>query len=161
MTRCENTYVVFVAGGERYGVPVRRVTAIVRPSAMTPVPRAPEAVMGVMNMRGTVLPVVDISRRLGRGTFVPGPNSRVIVADGPFGIVGLAVDAATDVTCIDADLLGEAPEGVLGADVVRMFTGVADCEDGLLLLIDVDEAVPAPSSVPAGISPHTKGDADG
>ncbi len=136
------SFVVFRLGSEEYGLAIERVQSIIRFEPTTPVPRAPEAVMGVINLRGQVIPVVDLARRFSNGSFVPTPTSRIVVTEGEAGTVGLAVDAASEVVTIPLADIQAAPDSVLSADTVEAFEGVADRDGKLVILIDFDRAVP-------------------
>lgn len=136
------TFVIFQVSGEEYGLDIDKVQSIVRYEAPTPVPRCPESVMGVVNLRGQVIPVVDVARRLGREPFVPTATSRIIVAEGEAGLLGLAVDAASEVAVISPDSIQDTPESVLSAESVDVFEGVAERDGALVILLNLDRAVP-------------------
>lgn len=136
------TFVIFRLGAEEYGLAIERVQSIIRFEQATPVPRAPESVMGVINLRGQVIPVVDLVRRLSGGGFVPGPASRIVVTEGEAGTVGLAVDAANEVVSLAAAEIRPAPEGALGPETAEMFEGVVERDGRLVILLDFDKAVP-------------------
>lgn len=142
MVDIDTSYVVFRLGAEEYGLPVTSVNSIIRYEEATPVPRSPSAVLGVINLRGRVVPVVDLSLRFTGAPFRPGPLSRIVIADGASGAVGVAVDAANEVTQFPADSLRPVPEGVLTSETARAFKGVVDREGSLVILLDLDEAVP-------------------
>lgn len=140
--RTGSGYVIFRLGDEEYGLPVEVVNSIIRYEPATPVPRSPDAVLGVINMRGGVVPVVDLKRRF-RGTrFEPGPASRIVVAEGVAGPVGLAVDAAHEVASIEDSELRPVPDGVLSSDTARAFKAVVEREGALTILLELDEAMP-------------------
>lgn len=135
-------YVIFRLGDEEYGLPVEIVNSIIRYEAATPVPRAPDAVLGVINLRGRVVPVVDLRRRFRGEDFEPGPASRIVVADGAAGPVGIAVDAANEVTSIENEALRPVPEGVLAPETARAFRAVVERDGSLIILLELDEAIP-------------------
>lgn len=136
------SFVVFRLGSEEFGLGIEHVQSIVRYEEPTPVPRSPEAVQGVVNLRGHVIPVLDLSKRLRQVTFEPTPLSRIIVAEGDGGVVGLAVDAASEVASISVASIQPAPDSVLTQDTAQAFEGVAERESGLVILLDLNEAVP-------------------
>lgn len=135
-------FVIFRLGDEEYGLAIERVRSIIRYEQATPVPRASEIVLGVINLRGTVIPVLDLSKRLRQECFVATGTSRIVVAESDAGVVGLAVDAASEVTNIPVDAIKATPESVLTADTVAVFEGVAERDGKLIILIDLDEAIP-------------------
>lgn len=135
-------FVIFRVCDEEYGLPVSAVNSIIRYEEPTPVPRAPRGVLGVVNLRGRVVPVVDLSMRF-RGTpFKPASTARIVVAEGEVGAVGLAVDAANEVTSLDQEALRPVPEGVLSLETQRAFKGVVERNGSLVIILDLDEAVP-------------------
>ncbi len=136
------TFVIFRLGSEEYGLDIGRVQSIVRFEQPTTVPRCPESIMGVINMRGRVIPVVDMTRRLGCGAFVPTAGSRIIVVEGAAGLLGLAVDAANEVVGIARDAIQPTPEAAISPEVSEMFEGVAERDGALVILVDLDRAVP-------------------
>ncbi len=137
-----SAFVLFRLGDEEYGVSIERVRSIIRYEEPTPVPRAPEAVKGVVNLRGKVVPVLDLMHRLRLGTFVPGPTARIVVAEGAGGMLGLAVDAASEVITIPDDALKPAPEGAVTQESAAMLAGVAELDGRLVILLELDAAVP-------------------
>lgn len=136
-------YVVFRVGQEDFALPIEQVNSIIRYEPPTPVPRAPEAVLGVINMRGSVIPVIDLARRFHKGSLVPDMFTRFIVSEGKVGPLALAVDAASEVVALDVDGIMPAPDGVLTPETARAFSGVVERDGKLVILLDLDEAVPA------------------
>lgn len=135
-------FVIFRLGSERYGLPIERVQSIIRFERPTPVPRAPEVVMGVLNLRGQVIPVIDLSRRFGASVLAPSATTRIVVAEGESGRVGLAVDEANEVVTIPLDAIKPAPDSVLTAETAEAFEGVAERDGEIVILLDLDKAVP-------------------
>ena len=154
------TFVVFRLGAEEYALAIDRVQSIIRYEEATPVPRAPESVLGVVNMRGHVLPVIDMCRRLGRTPFVPSPTARIIVAEGEGGTVGLAVDEASEVSGIPVSTIMPTPETVLSSDAADIFEGVAERDGVLIIILDLDKAVPKSEYVRPGESAGPEGGED-
>ena len=152
------TFVLFRLGEEGYGLPVDVVTSVVRFQEPTPVPRATHAVMGVVNLRGRVLPVVDLRARFGPAAFSAGPKARIVVAEGSSGPVGVAVDAVTEVATFTAEQIQAVPEGALGTDVADAFSGMVERADGLVILLDPDHALYAnsPGDTAGGAAPAKK-----
>jgi purine-binding chemotaxis protein CheW len=115
----------FRVGDEEYVVDLRRIREIVQPLPITAVPRAPEWMEGVVNLRGEVLPVLDVRKRLGLG-IGPRPPSRrakLLVAQVAGRMLALLVDGVCEVVRIPRSALGPPPplEGAAGA---RLFVGV-------------------------------------
>ena len=137
------TYVLFRLGEEGFALPVESVTGVVRFDAPTPVPRAPRSIMGVVNMRGRVLPVIDLKVRFGSEPFSPGPLARIVVAVGGDGPVGVAVDAVTEVASFAVDELKALPEGVLADDTTGAFVGMVERGERLVIVLDPEHALHA------------------
>ena len=115
----------FRVGEEEYVIDLRRIREILQPLPITPVPLAPEFLAGVMNLRGDVIPVVDVRKRLG----VPGtsPRSKVLVVNVAGRLLGLVVDAVAEVVRIPRSEIGPPP--LLGVDGPRLFLGVCGARE--------------------------------
>ncbi|MGB4593685.1 MAG: chemotaxis protein CheW [Coriobacteriia bacterium] len=135
-------YVLFRLGTEEYGLPIERVQSIIRYESATPVPHAPEMIEGVINLRGQVIPVVDLARRLLGQDLEHTSHARIVVAEGEAGLIGLAVDSASEVATIPLADIRPAPEATLTEDTVDAFEGVANHGDRLVILLDPEKALP-------------------
>lgn len=104
----------FDLDGDSYALPVERVREIVRMRPVTPMPRVPAAVLGVIALRGEVIQVVDLRRRLGMPTVEPTRRSRIVVLHGEDGCTaGLLVDGVTQVLRLpEADISTNVPGDV-------------------------------------------------
>jgi purine-binding chemotaxis protein CheW len=127
----------FFLAKEEYGVDVKQVQEIRRVAEITSVPRAPEFVRGVINLRGRILPVLDLRRRLALGEVVVGGASRIVVVRVKERLLGLLVDGASQVLKIPVSNVEPAPEEVVqkGGDYIR---GVAKLADRLIILVDLE-----------------------
>lgn len=143
-------YVLFRLGEEEYGLPVGQVNSIIRYEQATPVPRAPEVVEGVINLRGRVIPVVNLRERLLGAGLEPTHETRIVVAESAAGPVGLIVDAAQEVAELPLDEVRPAPEVALGPEVAAAFTGVVSYRERLVILLDLDHALPRSEYARAG-----------
>ena len=128
----------FFLSREEYGVDVRLVQEIIRVSEITPVPRAPKSIKGVINLRGRVIPVIDLKRKLGLGDVDPGRRARIVVVKLQDRLVGLLVDAASQVLKVPVSSIDPAPDAVveIDADYIR---GVAKLPDRLIILMDLQK----------------------
>jgi purine-binding chemotaxis protein CheW len=129
--------VTFILGNEEYGLDVRLVQEVIRLTEITPVPRAPDFVKGVINLRGRIIPVVDLKRKLAIGEVdASARTARVVVARLRDRLVGLLVDGASQVLKVPVSLIEPAPEEVLevDADYIR---GVAKLANRLVILMDL------------------------
>ena len=136
-------YVIFRLGEEEYGLPIEQVSSIIRYEPATPVPRAPRSVDGVINLRGRIIPVVNLKRKLLDQEFEPTGVSRIVVAEGEAGMVGLVVDAANEVATIDLGEVRPTPEMALSAETMEAFEGVANHGARLVILLNLDRALPS------------------
>jgi len=127
----------FYLAREEYGVDVKQVQEIRRVAEITSVPRAPEFVRGVINLRGRILPVLDLRRRLGLGEVVVDRASRILVVRLKDRMLGLLVDGASQVLKVPISQVEPAPEEVVqkGGDYIR---GVAKLADRLIILVDLE-----------------------
>ena len=127
----------FFLAGEEYGVDVKQVQEIRRVGEITSVPRAPEFVRGVINLRGRILPVLDLRRRLGLGEVAESGAARIVVVRLKDRLLGLLVDGASQVLKIPVSQIEPPPEEVVqkGGDYIR---GVAKLAARLIILVDLE-----------------------
>lgn len=126
----------FFLGREEYGVDVRLVQEIIRVTEITQVPRAPEFVKGVINLRGRIIPVVDLKRKLGLGEVDVVRQSRIVVVKIKDRLIGLLVDAASQVLKVPVSSIDAAPEEVVEIDATAI-RGVAKLPGRLIILMDL------------------------
>lgn len=127
-------FILFALGENIYGVPIEQVVSIVRPEALTRVPDAPCFVEGVMNFRGTIVPVIDVRKRFGMETAAPTKDSRVIVVVSGDLTVGMLVDTAREVVEYDSEHIEATPDIIGGLDAA-FISGIASMEDDRLLIL--------------------------
>jgi purine-binding chemotaxis protein CheW len=131
----------FFLAGEEYGVDVRLVQEIIRVSEITQVPRSPAFVKGVINLRGRIVPVVDLKRKLGLGEVDEGARpSRIVVAKLRDRLVGLLVDGASQVLKVPVSTIEGAPDEVVSIDA-NYIRGVAKLEKRLIILMDLGKVL--------------------
>ncbi|ADG11949.1 chemotaxis protein CheW [Caulobacter segnis] len=99
----------FEVGAQTYCVPVSAVREIRGVTPPTPLPDAPPFVRGVINLRGQVMPVIDLSQRLGKGAAQDGPRQVIIVVENQTDVAGLLVDAVCDSFTVEADAINPPP----------------------------------------------------
>ncbi len=132
--------VTFRLERESFAVPIERVREVVRVSDITRVPEAPPHIRGVTNLRGRVLPVVELRTRLGLTAAVITPASRVLVVEAHGRVLGLLVDGVSRVVKVPSSAVVPPPEEVL-SDRTDYIPGVARTGDTLLILLDLDRAL--------------------
>ena len=122
---------------EEYGIDVRLVQTIIRVSEITPVPRAPGFIKGVINLRGRIIPVVDLKRKLNLGEVdTAARGSRIAVVKVRERLIGLLVDGASQVLRVPLTRIEAAPEEVVEIDA-NYIRGVAKLEERLIILMDL------------------------
>jgi purine-binding chemotaxis protein CheW len=130
-------FLTFALGAEEYGVAILNVQEIKGFSTVTPIPNTPPYVKGVMNLRGTIVPVIDLRLRLGMPAAEYGPFTVIVVLSVGAKIVGTIVDAVSDVLRIpDADVQTTPSFG--GAVDTRFIAGIARSSEKLIVLLDVE-----------------------
>ena len=130
--------VTFSIGEEEFGVNILKVQEIIRTMEITKVPRAPEFVEGVINLRGKVIPIIDLRRRFGLAPKAHDKNTRIIVIEINNIIVGFVVDAVSEVLRIPASTVEPPPPVVAGVDS-DYISGVGKLQDRLLIMLDLDK----------------------
>jgi purine-binding chemotaxis protein CheW len=133
-------FLTFTLGEEAFGVEILRVQEIKGYSAITPIPNAPPHVIGLMNLRGAVIPIIDLRRKFG---MAPAQYTKftviIVVTVGP-KVIGLMVDAVSDVLDLRADEIAPPPEFDASVDVSYL-TGLGTSGEQLVTLLDVDRLV--------------------
>jgi purine-binding chemotaxis protein CheW len=127
--------VVFTMDGQRYAVPLSVVDRVVRMVEITPVPRIPQIVLGVINAQGRIIPVVDIRKRFCLPARAPHLSDQLLIARTSKRAVALVVDAVSEVMTLSSQ------EVVLGETILAHWdyvTGVVKRPDGLILIHDLD-----------------------
>lgn len=141
-------YLTFTLGGEEYGLEILRVQEIKGFSRITPIPNTPRHVKGVLNLRGTVVPVIDLRVKFSLPEAEYTKFSVIIVVTVAKRVVGLLVDAVSDVLSIGESDFGETPD--LGGGVDTSFlAGMAKAGERLISLLNIDKLVPSEEGVQA------------
>jgi purine-binding chemotaxis protein CheW len=133
----ERQLVVFQLGAELYGVEIARVHEIIRLQAVTRVPRAPAFVEGVINLRGKVIPVVDLRRRFGLASAEHTRASRIVVVEIGDQVVGTIVDGVSEVLRVNTAII-EPPSPVVAGVDSEYLHGIVRLPDRLVILLDLD-----------------------
>jgi len=144
-------YVTFLLGGEEYGLAIGQVREIVKPPPIAEVPRAPDHVVGVVTLRGEVVPVFDPRRRLSLPPQAPGARARIVVCESARGPAGLLVDAISHVVRLPSASVEPRPAG-LGGSGSEAIVGIGREGQRLVILLDLDLLL-GTGSAPAGNGP--------
>lgn len=137
-------YLTFMLAGEEYGVDILRVQEIKGWDSVTPIPNTPDYVLGVINLRGTVVPVIDLRRRFAMPASDFGPTTVVIVlrvsgADHD-RTIGIVVDAVSEVYNVSADAVGPAPD-FGDAAATGFVKGLTRVGERMMILLDTDNLI--------------------
>lgn len=136
-------FLTFMLAGEEYGVDILRVQEIKGWDSVTPIPNTPEYIRGVINLRGTIVPIIDLRRRFGLEAVEYSPVTVVIVLriENPDNdnsrIMGLVVDAVSDVYNVPEDTIKPAPDFGSVVDV-NFVKGLATLDDVMVIMLDID-----------------------
>jgi len=128
--------VSFKLGAEEYGVDIAQVQEINRMVTVTHVPRAPEFMEGVINLRGQLIPIIDLRTRFGMPRAEHTKNTRIVVTEIGTKRVGMVVDSVSEVLRLPVDQIEPAPEMITGVDT-EYIRGVGKIEDRLIILLDL------------------------
>jgi purine-binding chemotaxis protein CheW len=150
-TKTAGKYLTFALAGEEYGLPVLKVREIIKLMRPVGVPHAPEHIRGVINLRGRVIPVIDLRRKLGRA--VPDDSDRtciivvgIEIAGRPVTL-GIIVDTVVEVLNIASDEIELPPDFGERLDTSYL-QGIAKVKGAVKLLLDVDVVLSADAAIP-------------
>jgi purine-binding chemotaxis protein CheW len=129
--------VTFTISNEEFGLDILKVHEIIRTMEITKVPRAPDFVEGVINLRGKVIPIIDLRKRFGMDSKPHDSQTRIIVVEINAMIVGFVVDSVSEVLRIPSNTVEPPPPIVSGIDS-EYISGVGKLENRLLILIDLN-----------------------
>lgn len=134
----EQQMVVFGLGREEYGVEITEVQEIVRLQEITKIPNTPEFVEGVVNLRGKVIPLIDMKKRFGLEQTERTGDNRIIVINVHNSIIGVIVDYVSEVLRISDDRIEQPPAIVKGIGK-EYLKGIGKISDRLLILLDLEK----------------------
>jgi len=132
--------VSFNIGSEEFGVDILKVQEINRMVEITKVPQSPHYVEGVINLRGKVIPIVDLRKRFNLDVKEYDKNTRIVVVDISGNIMGMVVDSVSEVLRIPSSTIEPPPEIVTGIDS-EYIKGVAKLDDRLLIFLDLSKVI--------------------
>ncbi|HTQ61643.1 MAG TPA: chemotaxis protein CheW [Candidatus Solibacter sp.] len=133
----------FRIGSETYGVRIGSVREIVRVPEITAVPSAPDTVEGVINLRGKIIPVMDLRKRFGQSEIKPDKKNRILVVELENKMLGLIVNSASEVLKIPPSEI-EAPGSVFADGESGYVTGVGKLSGRLIILLDISKLLHRP-----------------
>jgi purine-binding chemotaxis protein CheW len=131
-------WVTFRLENEKYGINVMQVQEVLRVTEIAPVPGAPEYVLGIINLRGNVVTVIDTRKRFGLESIDMDDSTRIVIIESDGQVVGILVDSVAEVVDIRSSNVEQAPN--VGTDESAKFIqGVSSIDGELLILIDLNK----------------------
>jgi len=140
-------YLTFILAKEEYGVDILRVQEIKGWDSVTPIPNTPSYIKGVINLRGTIVPIIDLRQRFSMDEIEYGPMTVVIVlkilCEDRDRIMGIVVDAVSDVYDVNSEEMKPAPDfgGVVNIEFVK---GLATVAEKMIIILDIDHLLSGP-----------------
>ncbi len=134
----ETQLVVFRIGDEEFGVEIVQVREIVRLFEITRMPKAPVYIEGVVNLRGQIIAVIDLAKRLGVSAKPRGQNSRIMIVEMGQNTIGMIVDSVVEVLRLPQENIDHVPELIETGVPEHYIRGVGKLKDRLLVLLDLN-----------------------
>lgn len=134
----ELRWVTFRLENEKYGINVMQVQEVLRVSEIAPVPGAPDYVLGIINLRGNVVTVIDTRKRFGLMPKEMDDSTRIVIIESEEQVVGILVDSVAEVVDLRISEMESAPN-VGTEESAKFIQGVASHDDELLILVDLNK----------------------
>lgn len=131
-------WVTFHLENEKYGIKVMQVQEVLRMTEIAPVPGAPHYVLGIINLRGNVVTVIDTRRRFGLSDAESDDETRIVIIEADNNVVGILVDSVAEVVDLKISEIETAPN-VGNDESSKYIQGVSSRDDELLILVDVNK----------------------
>lgn len=142
--RASGEFLTFRLGAEEYGIDILRVQEIRSYEPPTRIANAPQHILGVVNLRGVIVPVVDLRIKLGCERVEYNGLTVVIVLNVKGRVVGAVVDSVSDVLELPRDQIRSAPEMASGTVDTAFITGIASVGERMLILMDIEALMSSP-----------------
>lgn len=150
----------FRVGTEMYALDIMRIKEIIRPQKLTPIPKAPSFIEGVINLRGAVIPVADMRKRFDQPVTENDRKNRVVICSLSGKIIGLLVDEVSEVRRYKRQEVSPAPEFLKGPEA-EYFLGVARRDEEFVMLVDLEKVLSSNEKIAlqslAGRKEHSDG----
>ena len=137
---------VFLLEGQPYAIDIMKIKQIIRPLKITRLPKAPDFLEGVINLRGVVIPVIDMRKRFGLKARQGEEENKVIIASVDRKVVGVIVDDVTEVVPIPKSEIQPPPRVVRGVESTYL-NGVCKYQDDILMILNLDEILTAEEKI--------------
>jgi len=134
----EKKIVAFLVDGKEYAMDVRHVLSIEKMLPITRVPNVPDYIKGVINLRGLIIPVINLRKRFGMKEIAATEDTRIVITEFDGKQIGFIVDSANDVVEINPDDIGPQPETV-GNDRKDFIEGIIKLGERLIILLDLEK----------------------
>lgn len=131
-----NQFLAFQLGSEEYALDINRISEIIKPRDYTDIPRVPDYILGLVSLRGVVVPIFDLRQRFQMGRVESGAGARIIVCRDGEITAGLLVDKINQVVRIAADRIEPPPAGIGGIDR-SMITGIGRYQGRMIILLNL------------------------
>ncbi|CUS47166.1 MAG: chemotaxis signal relay system purine-binding protiein CheW1 [Idiomarinaceae bacterium HL-53] len=131
-------WVTFQLGEETYGINVMQVQEVLRHSEIAPVPGAPDYVLGIINLRGNVVTVIDTRIRFGLEPGEVSDNTRIVIIEADQQVIGIMVDSVAEVVYLRSSEIDSAPN-IGTEESARFIQGVSNRDGELLILVDLNK----------------------
>ena len=131
--------IVFNLGEERYGVEISQIKEIILLTQVTHIPNVPDFVEGVLNLRGQIVAIINLRKKLGKEPKKNDENTRIIVIEYGSSTIGMMVDSVSEVKYLSSKNIEEIPRFLALKDESKFLKGIGKLEDGLLTLMDLKE----------------------
>ena len=130
-------FITFSAGGQSFCLEITQIREIRRWTTVTALPHTPPDVLGVMNLRGAVIPIFDLSARFGLGKTAENERNVVIVAASGETTIGLLVESVSEILAVDKEAIQETPD--IKSDMTKLsILGVISVEDTMVRVVNLD-----------------------
>ena len=129
-------WLAFSLGSEDYALDISMIREILKPREITEIPRVPEFLLGIISLRGNIIPIFDLKRRLGLGEATIDQDSRIIVCQEGDRLAGLLIDRITQVTSIQEEGI-EPPPAIFSGRDRAMLDGVGRVQGNVLILLNI------------------------
>lgn len=145
-------YLTFTLGDEEYGIDILKVREIRGYDTVTQIPHAPDFIKGVTNLRGNIVPVLDLRLKFRLGRVEYGAFTVMVILSVAQRVVGMVVDGVSDVLQLQAEQIRPAPEFAASVHT-RFITGIGALPDRMLILIDIERLMASPDMGLIDVSP--------
>ncbi|MFH1540067.1 MAG: chemotaxis protein CheW [bacterium] len=138
-------YVRFKLAEETYGVPISSVQEIIKPKQITEIPHTPDFLCGVVNLRGKIVPVIDLRMRLGLPTGEITKFTRIVIVRFKEQVIGMLVDSVIEVRPIAEEKIEAASPLIAGPVDSDFFEGVANLDERIVIILDIGKVLKKPT----------------